>query len=157
MLRSSWVAERLEASQGGLSSMKLGSYRSYVHFKCSTCAQQAWAYIYMPDFCKMTYRPSGNTTVDALPAWRSTPDCQWELHVVSVWTVPWLMDRPWLYADMATAFTGSQPVKLPCMRSHEKHAYHRKVNTNDELLQWVSDAARPVRSAAVPRKVLHVP
>jgi hypothetical protein len=35
----------------------------------------------------------------------------------------------------------------------ENTVYERKADTRDELLQWVSDAARQVNSAAVLRKI----
>lgn len=40
------------------------------------------------------------------------------------------MDQPWLYANLTTAISVSQPVKLLCMGSRENHG---------------SDAARPAR------------
>jgi len=63
------------------------------------------------------------------------------------------MNRPWRSAEMATAVTDSQPTRFPCVGLYRNTVFEHKVDTRDELLQRIFDAAGRVNDAAVRPKV----
>jgi hypothetical protein len=60
------------------------------------------------------------------------------------------MDQLWWSTEVATAVTGSQSARFPCVRLYKSMAYEWKVDT---LLLLISDTARQTHDATVLCKV----
>jgi hypothetical protein len=55
-----------------------------------------------------------------------------ERHAVSEWAISWLMGRPWLSAELATAVTGSHSARYPC------DVIWKTWSTNALLIQYLN-------------------
>jgi hypothetical protein len=64
------------------------------------------------------------------------------------------MDWPWQSTELATMVTKSQSARFPYMEYMKNMVYEHKVDTLDQLLQWIFDAIRQVTNDAVLHKVM---
>jgi len=91
-----------------------------------TFYRNVWQVTCTPTICKRTASTlressSTNTTSDALTAWRSASSFQSDCQAVSEPQIPKPMDWSWRCTELATKVTGSEPIRLPCVRLRERY------------------------------------